>query len=111
MNKPMKAALLSGLVFPGVGQVYLKRYARGLIMMLLSMVLLIVIVVKVLAAALEAVGTLPVSGQPDMSAISNIAASSSAKIIGGLGLLFYPLLACWIVSIIDAYRAGKDGKD
>ena len=35
MKKAIKAALLSALVFPGVGQMYLKRYVRGLIPMVL----------------------------------------------------------------------------
>ena len=36
MKISYKAALLSAFVFPGVGQFYLKRYWRGLVIMLLS---------------------------------------------------------------------------
>jgi len=35
MSNSLKAALLSGLVFPGIGQVVLKRYRRGVVLMLI----------------------------------------------------------------------------
>ena len=37
MKNSMKGALLSGLVFPGLGQIALKRYRRGFALMLTVM--------------------------------------------------------------------------
>ena len=44
MKKSVKAALLSGLVFPGVGQFSLKRYLRGLVFFVPAMLSLVFIV-------------------------------------------------------------------
>jgi hypothetical protein len=47
MTRSTKAALLSGLVFPGVGHMVLKRFLRGSILMLSALTALLVIVTKV----------------------------------------------------------------
>ena len=52
MNNALKGALLSGLVFPGLGQVNLKHYKRGIALMLIVSISLLVIVVKAVLQAL-----------------------------------------------------------
>lgn len=107
MNRAIKAALLSGLVFPGAGQIYLKKYGRGVVMLTLATVALIVIIAKGVTAAMREINTLIVTGQqPDINTITGIA-SSSSNILDGMEPLIIFLLACWIVSIYDAYRTGK----
>ena len=60
MNTAIKAALLSALVFPGSGQIYLKRYWRGLIMMLLAGLSLVVIIVMAAGAPVEGIKAMPI---------------------------------------------------
>ncbi len=109
MNAAVKAALLSGFVFPGAGQMHLKRYGRGLIMMMLVLLGLIIIVVKAVGSALEGLKTLQVGGSPDMNAISNIATTSSKNILTDYWPISLLIVCCWIFSVIDAYRIGKRG--
>ncbi len=53
MKTAIKAALLSALVFPGVGQMYLKRYVRGLIPMVLILAGLGVLIVQATVGAFQ----------------------------------------------------------
>ena len=46
MPNSFKAALLSGLVFPGLGQIVLKHHKRGIALMLVVLACLMAIVVK-----------------------------------------------------------------
>jgi hypothetical protein len=52
MKRSSKAALLSGLVFPGIGHMVLKKYLRGSVLMLSALVALSVIVTRVIQRAL-----------------------------------------------------------
>ena len=40
MSHALKAALLSGLVFPGLGQIMLKHYKRGIAVVVVTLVLM-----------------------------------------------------------------------
>jgi hypothetical protein len=51
MNNSLKGALLSGLAFPGVGQIFLKRYKRGIALIITASVSLLVFVVKAMQHA------------------------------------------------------------
>lgn len=108
MKPEIKAALLSGCVFPGFGQIYLKRYRRGLFFIIL--VLLGVIVVAGIAAgeALKSLKTVQLKGgEVDVNAISNIAMGSLAQTGAYVAVLLLLIACCWIYSVIDAYRIGK----
>jgi len=52
MSKSLRAALLSGLVFPGLGQIVLEHYKRGVVLMLTVLACLSVVVVKAVQQAL-----------------------------------------------------------
>ena len=62
MKASIKAALLSALVFPGVGQMSLKRYVRGLIPMVLVLTGLGVLIAQATAGAVGTIATGIVSG-------------------------------------------------
>lgn len=109
MNESIKGALLSGLVFPGLGQVVLKHYKRGIALIFMVLAGLIVIVVKAVQEALTILEKIESEGGAiNMSAISNAATQASAipnSFIFNLALLL--ITFCWIFGIIDAYRIGK----
>jgi len=110
MKTATKAALLSGLVFPGTGQIYLKRSRRGLTIMALACSGIAIIVwmtiVRMLAALEQIQNQL---NQVDMATISNVVLEFSAN---HSSVYYKPILlfiaCCWIFSIIDAYRTGKE---
>ena len=109
MNNSLKGAFLSGLVFPGLGQVILKHYRRGAVLMLTVSVSLLVIVMKAVQQAraiLEKIES--EAGVITMSTISNAAtqaSTTSKSIIFNLVLLL--IILCWIIGVVDAYRIGK----
>ena len=106
MNTAIKAALLSGLVFPGSGQIYLKRYWRGLIIMLCVGLSLVVIIVMAAGAALEGIKAMQIEGKAaDLNAMAKMAARSSTDTASNYWIIF--IVGCWIFSVIDAYKIGK----
>jgi TM2 domain-containing membrane protein YozV len=108
MKTAVKAALLSGFVFPGLGQIYLKRYRRGLIILILVLLVLGVIIGTVTISALESLKAIESGGGiADMETISNLASIDSAH--SGIYLRFFLLfvLCCWLFSVADAYKIGK----
>jgi hypothetical protein len=108
MKKSSKAALLSGLIFPGVGHFVLKQRLRGSILMLSALVALSVIVARVYQRALTIVdlinsGDIPV----DTGAIAEMVSKSTGgadSLVESTAMIV--LGACWLVGIIDSYRLG-----
>ncbi len=109
MNNSLKGALLSGLVFPGVGQLVLRQYRRGVVMMLAASLALLAITFQAVEQAVRMLEKLnSESGLIDFDKI--ISAASQASTSSGT-LVYYAclllILLCWIVSVIDAYRIGN----
>jgi large-conductance mechanosensitive channel len=109
MNNALKAALLSGLVFPGLGQVNLKHYKRGIALMLIVSASLLVIVVKVVLQAFLILEKIESGGQAiNMSSILNATTQASTTSDSLLyNFVLFLIIACWIIGIVDAYRIGK----
>ncbi|MFH0813675.1 MAG: hypothetical protein V2A69_12685 [Pseudomonadota bacterium] len=108
MNIEIKAALLSGFVFPGLGQLYLKRYLRGLFIMMLVLLGLIIIVGIATVGALESLNAIQIQGGTvDMNTISNLVTTHSTQTGICFRVIFLFIACCWIFSVIDAYKIGK----
>ena len=109
MNNAVKGALLSGLVFPGLGQVMLKHYKRGIALMLAVSVGLLVVIVKVTQQAFTILEKIESEGRGvDMRAISKAATqafTASDSLIYGFVSLW--IIFCWIIGVVDAYTAGR----
>jgi len=109
MKNSMKAALLSGLVFPGLGQIVLKHYKRGIALTLAVLLSLLVVVVKALRQAFIILEKIEAEGRAiDMSTISSAVAKASTtsdNFVYNFVLLLIILL--WIIGIVDAYRLGR----
>ena len=109
MKASSKAALLSALVFPGLGQMYLKRYVRGLIPMVLVLTGLGVLIARATVVALQVLDKMQLQGGTvDMNAVSNLAAGSAAHGDSYSSLIWLGIAVCWVFSVIDAYRLGKE---
>ena len=109
MNKSLKGALLSGLVLPGLGQIALKHYRRGAVMMIAALISAFVIIMKAVQRALAILENIDLeSGAISMSTIAD-AVSQARTQSESLTFILFPLVLifCWIISIVDAYRIGR----
>ena len=109
MSNAIKAALLSGLVFPGIGQVVLKRYRRGVVLMLIVLACLFIVVAKAVQQAFSVLKQIELAGGTiNVDAILNVATQSSTNsdsiVFNSILLL---IIVCWILGVVDAYRIGK----
>jgi hypothetical protein len=108
MNYAKKGAFLSGAVFPGLGQVVLKHYVRGIALMFAVSASLVVIVKKALEQALAILEKVQWEGGTiDMTAITNAAtqASTSSESVT-FNLLLFLIVSCWLIGTFDAYIIG-----
>ena len=100
---------MSGLIFPGLGQVALKHYKRGVVLMLTVIVSMAAVAVKAVQHALAILEKIELEGGIiSMDTILNAATQASAD-SGNLtfNLLFLLITVCWIIGTVDAYRIGK----
>lgn len=105
----LKGALLSGLVFPGLGQIVLGHYKRGIGFMLMVSAILLIIVVKALQQAFAILEKIAAEGgQISTNTIMNaVTQASDLSQSFTFKLLLFLLLICWIIAVVDAYRIGK----
>jgi hypothetical protein len=108
MKKSSKAALLSGLIFPGIGHIFLKEYLRGSVLVVLSLVALSVVVTIVYEHALLIVdqiinGDISVEAEAIAQAVSNSTTAADSFIENAAVIV---LVGCWLAGIIDSYRLG-----
>jgi TM2 domain-containing membrane protein YozV len=109
MHVAIKAALLSGLVFPGLGHVYLKRYIRGIGYMIATLIPMIVVVADLTRLATLTLDNLAARGTViDMTTISDAAAHAAAAAPGlRIDLMLMLMLGCWLAAVVDAFRLGR----
>ena len=109
MNNSLKGALLSGLIFPGIGQIALKHYKRGAIIIIAVSISLSIAVMKVVQLALDILEKIQSEGgEISMSTISNAASQVSTNYSSFMfNLVLALMMFCWIIGVIDAYIIGK----
>ena len=109
MNRSVKGAFLSGAVFPGLGQVVLKHYVRGIALMLAVSASLVVLVKRAVEQALAILERIQWEGGTiDMITISNAATQASTSSDSHtFNFLLFLIVFCWLIGIVDAYRIGK----
>lgn len=109
MTKALKGVLLSGLVLPGLGQIVLKQYRRGLAFVVAvsaGMALLMVKVAQTAMAIVERAG--PAAENMDI----NQMVTSTNQAVAEAGTLGYQLalaliIAAWVFGAVDAYVVGR----
>ena len=110
MKVSSKAALLSAFAFPGVGQLYLKVYWRGLVIMLISFVGLGYLIWSATVSALQPLDEVIIkmqSGTMNVQEISGIVGSKTLITAPYHDAVLYFIACLWIFAIIDAYIIGK----
>jgi hypothetical protein len=96
MKQAVKGALLSGLVFPGLGQLALKHYPRGFAFMAVALASMIYMVKTAVDEVVRSLPTL------DPAAMAALPAPSG----GHAGPALWVLALCWVWGVLDAFRIG-----
>jgi len=100
--------MLSGLVFPGLGQIYLKRYGRGIVVMLLVAIGLALLISVVARHALSLLNQLEMEGATiDLQTLLDMTAEASTGRSGSYTAPFLLVVGCWLFSVLDACRIGN----
>ncbi|GFO59834.1 hypothetical protein GMST_21590 [Geomonas silvestris] len=114
MKNSLKGALLSGLIFPGLGQFWLKRRVWGTVLLLSTLGTLAVISLKLTERAYRLVEQAEAEGgQVDLVAVAKtVQAASYAD--PQVRISWLVLLAVWLVGVLHAFWEGmkldRDGK-
>jgi len=109
MSQSVKAALLSALVFPGAGHIYLKKYITGAILACTALAALYLIAADILERALAIVEKIE-RGEvsPDVAAIAELLSRQPMGNESPLLDAALPVLViCWVIGIADSYRRGR----
>ena len=109
MKKSIKAALYSGLLFPGTGHFSLDRYPRGMVFFVPAISSIVFLVHNALGKAFAITDQIARGEIPaDTATITGLISTAP----GGTELLMLKIatwawLVSWLGSVIDAYRIGK----
>jgi TM2 domain-containing membrane protein YozV len=107
MNRKKTALLLSALVLPGLGQLYLGRKATGLAIIMLVNLLLLLALFVLMKGLSPAIAAQAVSGSTSAreiyAALHGVAGFGKA-LLAGFALL-------WAFSIVDVMKARNDDGD
>ena len=109
MTNAVKALLLSGLVYPGLGQVVLKFYARGGALILATSICLYVLMEDVLQQAMDIASRIDISsGVLDERMIATaISDAGKAAETDVTRWVLRALLMLWLIGCVDAYIVGR----
>ena len=109
MKKSMKAALLSGLVFPGVGHLILKKYAAAAVLAGTTCAALYFLIAEAVEKAVQISEQIQSGKIPsDMASISvEISRMTAAGDTRLLNIATGALIIAWLIGIVDSYRVGR----
>jgi len=109
MTPPLKAMLISALVFPGGGHFYLKKHFTGALLAGISLVGIYLLLSTAMEAA-QAIslqiqsGEIPLDIGRIQEAISEQTAARGSITTKAATWL---LVICWLAGIADSYRLGR----
>lgn len=109
MSRSTNAVLLSALVLPGAGHLYLKHYPRGIALVVISLACLGILAdqamrqVSIVLDRLASEGGAVDAGQ--LADLVTQASNGSGSLAVTLASLV--LASCWVIGIVDAYRLAR----
>ena len=109
MNLATKAALFNALLFPGWGQIYLRNYKKGILIIIATVAGVVSILLFVIQTTIAILKIAPFKkGTVNFSAVIQLAIDAiKALNLSYLFLILFSMILLWIFSIIDAYISGK----
>ena len=109
MKKSVKAALLSALVFPGAGHLFLKKHIFGASLGCVSLAALYVIIANMLQRA-QQIAEKIVQGEVELDVVE-ITEMLSRQPVGNdsqlLDVAWAVLVISWLIAIASSYRVGR----
>lgn len=110
MSRSTTAVLLSALVLPGAGHLYLKHYPRGIALIAISLACFWIFVDRALQQAsivLDQVAS--EGGAVDVGRLSDLVTQTSngsgSLVVTAASLV---LVGCWVIGVVDAYRIARN---
>ena len=109
MNNSLKGACLSGLVYPGLGQIVQRHYIRGIALISIVSACLIVIFlnasrkINIILANID-------SSNADLditSIMKEVQTFSSGRDSLIMNISSALIFCCWVIGIVDSYLTGK----
>jgi len=109
VNKSIKASLLSALLFPGAGHIFLKKYIFGAVLSASASAALYVLISNAVEIAQQIVEKIQ-NGEIGLDAAA-IAAMMEKQPPGAeaqlIDIATLVLLVSWLIGVVDSYRLGK----
>lgn len=108
MNKPLKAALFSAFIFPGSGQLLLKKYLSAAFFAFFTCIGLYLLLSDLLSRTHEILDKIQ-SGEvtANIASITELVHLQLASTTASLSPALIILLITWLVSVVEAYRVGR----
>lgn len=108
MKKATKAALLSGLVFPGLGNLYLKHWRSGVLLAGVAGYALYAFVAAVMRIALDVSAKIENGMVPaDTESVTLLVTQQLAAVEQVTNIASLALVGCWLIGIVSAYWLGR----
>jgi len=108
MRRSTRAALISGLVFPGLGHLYLGKYLAGLALLVVAAASIYPVITATVDVALTLAQEIETGDVPlDAEAISTRVEQGSAAAEQAVRVPGVMFLLCWIIGIVYSARAGR----
>jgi len=109
VKRSAKAALLSALVFPGIGHIYLKRYLSGIILAGVSFAAIYYLTAKMVEKSLQILekiqsGSIPLNTRAITELLSKQSTGAESQLLSMATAVF---IICWLIGILDSYRVGR----
>lgn len=107
MSRSTTALLLSALVFPGAGHLYLKRRSRALLFIVPSLVAVVYFVTDAIERAGEMADQIMSGslGSDPVAIAARLEQAGPTSIL--VDVAIYVMLACWIAAAVDAWLLGR----
>lgn len=106
MKKSSTALLLSAVIFPGAGHLYLKKIKTGLALISISLIAIVYIISDIMRRAYNVVEQIQAGTvSPGIETITTLVTQQ----VGGswVDIASYTLLACWLFGIVSCYQYSK----
>jgi len=100
--------LLSGLVFPGLGHLYLKRWVTGVVLSGVAAFSVYYMSSIALTIALEVSRRIETGAIPaDIATVTNVVSQQFSGMEQATNLASITLLVCWVTGVVGSYWHGQ----
>ncbi|MBF0475792.1 MAG: hypothetical protein HQK59_08155 [Deltaproteobacteria bacterium] len=106
MRKTLISPVLSGLILPGVGQLYNRQIAKGCLLIAITTVLFIALFMLMATDLYSVINSMDTI-QSSPEAVNDVLAKVRNRDHTYLWAVSSILFAVWAISVVDAFRHGR----